>query len=258
MDPFAAYEEQGLTWERAMAHARRLALRAGELAAGDPSWRPVAVILTPDSKEIRDQLPELLRNGMAQAGDWVPLLVSREQALAVLRSNAPATLDWLEPHADGKSRRLPVIVVTPFGYKLGHAPYEVAARPPSGRVPCTVLALLLCREAFQQAGSGKWCLIGIHDRVHAARLPTSHSFAVFVSLGDFTSGSKLAIVVRRDDDELCRAEAEAGVAGGIGNLDFGVQLPPLQLSSAGIYQIDLRAGGKVLATRQLIVEGPAS
>jgi len=258
VDPFEAYERRGLSWERAMGHARHLADLASEHAAVDPSLRLVAIIFAPDANEIAAQLPMLIAQGIAKPDDWVPLLVRREQALQMLRDNAPAGLDWLEAD-DGPERRLPVIVVTTFGVRLGFETYRVRGdvdalreRRPL-RIPCTVHAMLVCREAFQQAGTGKWCVIGTHDRVMAAELPCPHQLTVFLSLGDFASGSKLEVRVRAGADALCRADIEVGTWRQVGPLDFAVPLP-LQLPRAGSYEVELCGGGKVLARRQLVVE----
>lgn len=64
---FEPYERQGLTIERALAHARRLAGEAAESLARDPSSRPVAMIFTPDCAAIRDSLPKLIRSGASRA-----------------------------------------------------------------------------------------------------------------------------------------------------------------------------------------------
>jgi len=59
---------------------------------------------------------------------------------------------------------------------------------------------------------------------------------------------------RVGQQELCRIEAEAAIGEAMGNLDLGVPFPPLQLPRAGTYQVDLRVGGRLLATRQLLVQ----
>lgn len=258
VDPFEAYERRGLTWERAMAHARHLAGLAREQHALDPSVRLVALVLAPDASEIAAQLPELIAKGIAKPDDWVPLLVRREQALQMLRANVPQGVEWLAED-DGPERRLPVIVVTSFGVRLGYETYRVGggaeterSRRPR-RVPCTVHAMLVCREAFQQAGTGKWCIIGTHGRVLVARLPCAHRFTVFLCIGDFVSGSKLELRVRAEDEVLCRAELEVGTWAQIGQVEVGLPLP-LELSRAGVHQVELCDGGTVLARREIVVE----
>jgi hypothetical protein len=255
-DPrFAEYERRGLTWERAMAHARILAQKAADKVARDPGWHPVGLIFTPDASEIQASVPNLIASGQAQPDDWVPLLVSREQALAMLRANAPQTQEWLAADRRDGQRLLPVVVVAPFGMRLGHEPLPPVANRPqaTGRVPCTVHAMLLCHQAVQQADSGKWCVLGTYDQLRVSRLPALHQMAVFVCLGDFVSGNRIQLVLRVGDQELCRIEAEAGIGEPMGTLDLGVPFPTMEFQRAGTYQLDLMAGGRLLASRHLQV-----
>jgi hypothetical protein len=121
--------------------------------------------------------------------------------------------------------------------------------------PPQVHAMLVCDQAFQQAGSGKWCVIGTHNTVLTTQVPVVHLFAVFVSLGDFESGSHFRIVVRHEDgDVVCQVDAEAGTSQRVASFDLGVPFPQLQLQRAGTYTLDLLVGGKVLASRRLKVE----
>ena len=46
-------------------------------------------------------------------------LVPREFAVTILGANAQATLDWLEPMNEGGQRRLPLVVATKDGFRLG-------------------------------------------------------------------------------------------------------------------------------------------
>ena len=122
------------------------------------------------------------------------------------------------------------------------------------RIPPQVHAMLVCDQAFQQAETGKWCVIGTHDMVVGTTSPLVHPFAIFLSLGDFESGSRFRIVMRQEDGEaVCQVEAEAGMAQAVGNFDLGVQFPQLQLQE-GTYVIELIAVGQVLAKRALHVQ----
>jgi hypothetical protein len=251
---FEEYERQGLTIEGARAHARRLAAKAAEAMVRDPSTPLVALIFTPDTKAIAASLQEWIRSGLAKPGDWVPILVSRDQALTMLKHEAPAALDQLEPVRQGRAQRLPVVIVSPIGFKFGYEDFEIAGRS-SQPLPSqmTVHAMLLCRDVLQMEGTHKWCAIGIHDGVKVAKVPVLHSFAVFLSLGDFASGSRVKIVIRRGENELALAEAEATIDRPFGTLDLGVPLPGLVFAEAGAYQVELLAGGRLLARRELTV-----
>jgi hypothetical protein len=122
-DPLAKYTRQGLTWEKAMAHARTLALQASQRGSQEPDTQFVGIVATPDASEMREIVPTLRQ--MGQVPDWAYVLVSRDVALGMLRMNHPASLDWLEPKTTGPKRRLPIVVLTPFGTKQGWEPYEV-------------------------------------------------------------------------------------------------------------------------------------
>ena len=128
------------------------------------------------------------------------------------------------------------------------------------RIPPQVHAMLVCDQAFQQAGTGKWCVIGTHNLVQTTQVPVPHALAVFLSLGDFESGTRFQLVLRHEDgDVLCKAEAEAGTGQQVGTLDVGLQLPIVPLPHEGMYRFELSAMGKVLATRRVFVQvGDAS
>ena len=258
MDPrFAEYERRGLTWQRAMDHARLLAQEAEERLRTQPDAQLVAVILAPDASEIRDQVEALIRAGRAKAGDWVPLLIDRPQVVGMLRANAPHLLEHLPPDQHGGARQLPVLVVTSFGMRVGAEPLGMGARP-GRRVPCTVHAMLLCNDAVQQAGSLKWSVLGTHDTVRVPQVPYPHRFAVYVCLGDFATGNTLELVVRSDGEQLFHAQAQAWSTAERGPLHMGLRVPMLLLPRLGRYAVELRSGGAVLATRWLTVTTVAS
>lgn len=117
--------------------------------------------------------------------------------------------------------------------------------------------MLICREAFQPEGSYEWCLIGVHRRVRAPRFPWQHPFAVFVSIGDFTGGSQLALVVGSGSEELARAEGRPQVAPELGSLDDAITFPRVPFPEAGAYRIELRIGGELMAARTLVLERDA-
>lgn len=256
-DQFAAYEAKGLTMERARQHAQRLAQQAAILVRDDPTARPVALIFTPDHPAVHASVEQMVRDGTAQAGDWVALLGTRRQALALLRAQAPAAEDWLEPESAGPVRRLPVVIAAPFGARCGYEEYEVAAGPArtTRRQPFLVHAMLICRDAFQQAGSSKWCLIGLHDGVTAGSFPCRHDFSVFLSLGDFASGTAFQIRVLHGDEELARGEGEVRLGGDSIALDLGVPFRNMVFPVPGEYRIELHALGGLRAVRSLRLTG---
>jgi len=106
------------------AHGPVLAQQALQLLAADPLARPVGLILTADAKEavhLRNVLGNLLGPNARDKG--LATLVPRETALTILRQSAPAALDWLAPDQEGDEVRLPLLVATPRGFRLGSVPY---------------------------------------------------------------------------------------------------------------------------------------
>lgn len=106
-------------------HGPSLAKEAAQVAAQQPEAQLVGLIVTPDAAEAK-RLAEALSEATGQdlRGRGFVGLVPREFALTILRSNAPATLDWLEPQAVGGERRLPLIVATKDGFRLGARRYS--------------------------------------------------------------------------------------------------------------------------------------
>lgn len=97
-------------------HGPSLAEEAREVLSTSPSAKVVGLVLMPDSTEaarMADALGGATGNDMR--GQGFVGLVNRPFALAILRSNAPATLDWLEDN-DGK---LPLVCATASGFQLG-------------------------------------------------------------------------------------------------------------------------------------------
>ena len=102
-------------------HSQALAAQARELLASEPDAQFVGVIFASDSTEAAHY-----REAMTAMGEAVPEdtgvvgLVPREHALALLRDNAPATLDWL----DSEPGVLPIVAATEHGMKLGSVRFQ--------------------------------------------------------------------------------------------------------------------------------------
>lgn len=97
-------------------HGPSLAEEAREVLLTNPNAKVVGLILSPESAEatrMADAFGSATGNDMR--GKGFVGLVERQFALAILRSNAPATLDWLED-SDGK---LPLACATADGFQLG-------------------------------------------------------------------------------------------------------------------------------------------
>lgn len=119
----------------------------------------------------------------------------------------------------------------------------------------TVNAMLFCDQAFQQAQTGKWCIIGIYSMVWVREFPTAHSpLSVFVSLSDFKGETNIQVVVR--DTQGAKL---LGVGGQVPTIPHGIfelafPMPPIALKEAGTYTVEFLAGDRLLAMRSLKVE----
>jgi hypothetical protein len=97
-------------------HGPALAEEAREVFSTNPNAKVVGLILSPESAEAA-RMAETLggATGNDMRGRGFVGLVERQFALVILRSNAPATLDWLEDD-EGK---LPLVCATADGFRLG-------------------------------------------------------------------------------------------------------------------------------------------
>ena len=97
-------------------HRDVLLARARAVLAVDPAAQLVGLVVAGDS-----DAAATLRRFKAEHGEPLPdgadvvELVTRQQALALLRENVPALLDWLESGPD----KLPLFCATQHGARLG-------------------------------------------------------------------------------------------------------------------------------------------
>lgn len=100
------FEQQEQSMRLMDEHGPSLARDAAEVAAQRPDAQVVGLIVMPDAAEAK-RLVEALSQATGQnlRGRGFVGLVPREFALTILRANAPATLDWLEPVTEPGQRR---------------------------------------------------------------------------------------------------------------------------------------------------------
>jgi hypothetical protein len=124
----------------------------------------------------------------------------------------------------------------------------------TGQLP-QVNALLLCDLAFQQAVTGKWCIIGTFSVIWVREFPATHSpLVAFVSLSDFTGNAMVQLTIRDP-----AGEHVISVRGQIPQLpqslfELAFMFPPVTLKEPGSYSIELHAGGELLTVRSFRVE----
>ncbi len=123
--PMEDFEQQEESLRLLEEHKNALAKEAREMLAENPEAHPVGLIMTPDASEAQ-AFAKALKAGTGQdlRGRGFVGLVPREMALSILRSNAPASLDWLEPKTVGSTRRLPLVCATGKGFRLGSVEFE--------------------------------------------------------------------------------------------------------------------------------------
>ena len=101
----------------------------------------------------------------------------------------------------------------------------------------TVGAFLIADQVFQQT-SGKWCVIGVFNRIHAPLFPwLHHSLGLFVVLADAEGEYKAKIdFCDAKDNVLGRIEgAPFQVRNRRDPAEFGVQTNALPISAPGRY-----------------------
>ena len=125
-DPFEHFAEQQRSFELLEEHKETLAAQAAETTARDPRARPVGLILDEGTSELAQ-----LRSALERAGappvpkGTMVCVVPRELALKILRTNHPATLDWLDSNeGEHGGHRLPLVAITPGGARLGAIDYD--------------------------------------------------------------------------------------------------------------------------------------
>ncbi len=101
-----------------------------------------------------------------------------------------------------------------------------------------VRALLVADSVFQQADTGKWCVIGAFDRIWANRYPIiHHSLGLFVVLGDAEGDLEVKFEFRNGQDQVL------GIIGGVhlqiphrlATITFGIQTNQLVVPAPGKY-----------------------
>lgn len=124
-DPFEHFEEQQLSHELVAEHREALIADAAEFARQHPDLELVGLILEAGASEaapLRAALEQA--TGQSFAGRGFLGVVPRSMVLAILRANAPATLDWLPPSRTGSTRTLPIAVVTKSGFRFAAVSYQ--------------------------------------------------------------------------------------------------------------------------------------
>ncbi len=118
-----------------------------------------------------------------------------------------------------------------------------------------VNALIFCDQAFQQAVTGKWCIIGTYAAIWVREFPATHSpLSVFVSLSDFGGNGTVQLSIRDSDGEHVVSVRIQVPALPVSVFEFPFTFPPVLFKAAGTYSVELFSGGELLAVRSLRVD----
>lgn len=118
-----------------------------------------------------------------------------------------------------------------------------------------VNALLFCDQAFQQAVTGKWCLIGTFGMIWVREFPTVHApLLVFVSLSDFGGGATVQLSLRDPEGGHMVSVRVQLPALPVTSFELPLVFPSVTFATAGVHTIELFAGGELLTVRSLRVD----
>ena len=129
--------------------------------------------------------------------------------------------------------------------------FEYVPRPP----PPSLRSFLIADQVFQQA-SGKWCIIGVFDRIWAMSFPARHpSLGLFIVLADAEGHYDVKIEFRdAEDGVLTTIEGiKIKVESPLATVNFGLQTSDLPLPSPGRYFFKLYFNGE-MATVDIPIE----
>ena len=124
-DSFEHFAEQQLSFELLAEHRQALLEDALDLLREHPEMEVVGLILDGSASEAASfQAVFAQACGLPADGRGFLGVVPRDLVIHILRTNAPATLDWLPPsrQQDG-SRMLPLCVATRQGFRFGAIAY---------------------------------------------------------------------------------------------------------------------------------------
>lgn len=116
---------------------------------------------------------------------------------------------------------------------------------------------ILCDYAFQDIGR-KNCLIGIFDRIIAARVPTTHHQAALVVrlLGEHRERAQVRLAITRPTGETLIEVNGQGDLGDTGSSDLILNIRGLQLPDFGIYGVNVFVNDALTKTITFTVTRP--
>ncbi len=113
--------------------------------------------------------------------------------------------------------------------------------------PPHVSAFLIADQVFQQI-AGKWCVVGVFDRVIAPRYPSIHpTLGLFFVLSDASGSYDLTIQFRNEQDQILGAfdGVRVEVPHRLARVYVGLQTTNLFIPAAGRYFFKLFFNGQM-------------
>jgi len=112
-------------------------------------------------------------------------------------------------------------------------------------------SFLIADSVFQQK-SGKWCIIGIFDRIFVKQFPAlHHSLGLFIVVSDAQGDYSVKVEFRNAADQILALfeGIQLSIQDRLANVGFGVQTHNLVIPSPGKYYFKLYLNNEVLDDR---------
>ncbi|MCX7805297.1 MAG: hypothetical protein N3A38_08920 [Planctomycetota bacterium] len=119
-----------------------------------------------------------------------------------------------------------------------------------------LLVMALCDMALQEAGTGKFSLIGTFNRLWAGQFPCVHPFmTVFASLTEGRGEQPIELRMLSDGDMnvLIRIEGRIRFSGPMDVVEVKYDLHNVRFPREGAYSFELWVGGHIVGRRRLDV-----
>ena len=128
-------------------------------------------------------------------------------------------------------------------------------KTPSNVVPVLV-AMLVCDVAVAEPTTGKKTLVGIFDRIRAAKFPTQHPMSLYLKLTNAEGYYKTEIKFRqlKTGSVLAGASGELQAIDRLASVDMCIPFPPLLIPESGRYDFQLWANSMFLGSTVLDAE----
>ena len=121
---------------------------------------------------------------------------------------------------------------------------------PLSKVVPLLVAALVCDVAVADPSTGKKNLIGIFDRVHVDRFPTSRAVSLYFKVADAEGHYNFDVrYVRASTDEvLAKAEGKVVINDRLSSSDQYLAFPPISIPAPDRYEFQIWANSMFLGS----------